>query len=843
MAVWAEHSVGKHLGNLGAQWVERYIAAIQWFVPLHAQDDARELTRAQNVINAVVMAALSGPFYALAYYGLGYTTAALEILLCCLFMFTSPFLLRATGSTAVAREVFLCAVFFNFTWLTYYLGGVDAPTVGWLITAPVVAMFLGGIGTALFWLAMSCAAVLTFYAAHAAGMPPPAHPIKDMELLHLLCDLGLYIVVVVFVLLFELTKIQGFIKLEQALKVINELAIRDELTGSHNRRHLIRLIENEKERTARLGGLFCLCLLDIDHFKRINDTYGHLAGDTVLREFAATVQRQIRESDSFGRYGGEEFLLMLPETSVDEAQALAERVRANIAKLGFPDLPDLAVTVSIGVAEFRTGESIAQTVARADEALYQAKSSGRNRVVRYGQEKDVGALPASAPPQPLPDAGSCDNLTGLLNRRMLRDRLAHAIERAVRNNKMVGLILLNVNKFKEINEMLGYEAGDAVLVQVAATLRTSLRDCDTVARWSSDEFAVLVEDLGQEGDAVQVAQKIVESFSTPMPVLDQTSFVTVSAGVAVFPAAGADHDILLKRADIAMTRAKAWGENTVELYVSQSAAMPNQRLSLKNALREALGNEQLFVEYQPQVDLASGAIVGVEALLRWRHPDRGVISPAEFIPLAEETGLIVPIGDWVLRTACAQQRAWVDAGLPSLKMAVNLSARQLKDPGLVDRVLGTIADSRIDPRCLDLEITESVLIEQPEAHQETMTRLRAAGVQMSIDDFGTGYSSLNYLSELPVDVLKIDGSFVRRLDQAGDRARPRVIAELIIEMAHRLDLHVIAEVVETAGQRDELRRMGCDVGQGYYFNRPLHPDQVAELLQRPAVAQELELAA
>ena len=548
--------MGKQLRQWGAYWVERYITAIQWFIPLHTQDNARELTRAQNVINAVVMAALSGPFYALAYYELGFTAAALEILLCCLFMFTAPFLLRATGSALIAREVFLCAVFFNFTWLTYHLGGVDAPTVGWLITAPVVAMFLGGIATALFWLAMSCAAVLAIHALQAAGVAPPPHPVQDMEMLHLLCDLGLYIVVVVFVLLFEVTKTQGFIKLEQALKIINELAIRDELTGSHNRRHLIRLIENEKERTARVGNLFCLCLLDIDHFKRINDTYGHQAGDTVLREFAATVQRQIRDSDSFGRYGGEEFLLMLPETSIDEALALAERVRANIARLGFSELPELAVTVSIGVAEFRIDESIAQTVARADEALYQAKSGGRNRVVRYGQQIDAAPAPAApAAPPALSDAGSRDNLTGLLNRRMLRDRLAHAIERALRNDDMVGLILLNVNKFKDINQTLGYEAGDAVLVQVAAKLRMLLRDCDTVARWSSDEFAVLIEDLGRDSHAVQIAQKIVDAFSAPLAVQDQSCFVSFSAGVAVFPAAGQDHDTLLEHADIAMTRA------------------------------------------------------------------------------------------------------------------------------------------------------------------------------------------------------------------------------------------------------------------------------------------------
>jgi diguanylate cyclase (GGDEF)-like protein len=832
--------MGQQLGKWGTHWVERYIAAIQWFIPLTSQENARELTRAQNVVNAVVMAALSGPFYALAYYELGYTTAALEILLCCLFMFTAPFLLRATGSTVIAREVFLCAVFFNFTWLTWYLGGVDAPTAGWLITAPVVAMFLGGIRTALFWLAMSCGAVLTIYWVH---------PATDTTLLHLLCDIGLYVVVVVFVLLFELTKTQGFIKLEQALKIINELAIRDELTGSHNRRHLIRLIENEKERAARLGGMFCLCLLDIDYFKRINDTYGHLAGDAVLREFAATVQRQIRESDSFGRYGGEEFLLMLPETSVDEARALAERVRANIARLGFPDLPELAVTVSIGVAQYCADEPIAQTVARADEALYQAKSGGRNRVVCYGQQDDGAAdahVPVGLPqalPQALLDASGCDHLTGLLNRRMLRDRLAHAIERAVRNGDMVGLILLNVNRFKEINQTIGDEAGDVVLVQVAATLRVLLRDCDTVARWSSDEFAVLIEDLGQEADAVQVARKIVSAFAAPLAVGEQRCFVTFSAGVAVFPGAGAGHDILLEHADAAMARARSWGENNVELYVPQQAAVPHGRLSLKNALREALGAGQLFVEYQPQVALTSGEVVGVEALVRWRHPERGIVSPGEFIPLAEETGLIVPIGDWVLRTACAQQRAWVEAGLPGLKVAVNLSARQLKDPDLVERVLATIADTRIDPRCLDLEITESVLIEQPAAHQDTLARLRAAGVQISIDDFGTGYSSLNYLSELPVDVLKIDGAFVRRLGQVSDPKRSSIIPELIIEMAHRLDLGVIAEVVETADQLHELRRMGCDVGQGYYFNRPLAPERIAALLQRPAVEEAVALAA
>ncbi len=809
------------------------------------------LTRAQNVINAVVMAALSGPFYAAAYYGLGFTTAAQEILLCCAFMFASPFLLRATGSIFLAREVFLCAVFFNFTWLTFHLGGVNAPTAGWLITAPVVAMFLGGVVTATFWLAMSCIAVATIYTTQLLGVAPPAHPVKDMELLYLICNIGLYVVVVVFVLLFELTKTQGFIKLERALKIINELAIRDELTGSHNRRHLIRLIEDEKDRTARLGRMFCLCLLDIDFFKRINDTYGHSAGDTVLCEFALTVQRRIRESDSFGRYGGEEFLLMLPETTLEEALVLAERVRVSIQNLVFPDIATaLAVTVSIGVAEFRFGESIGQTVARADEALYVAKSSGRNRTIYYGQQietpksppKDSSTLPEGTGAVRVFESAHSDPLTGVLNRRLLRDRLGHAMARAVRNKSQVALILLNVNKFREINEALGYEAGDAVLIQSAANVRACLRESDTLARWGGDEFVVVLEDLALEADAQQVAEKILNRFALPFSVNERECFVTLSVGIAMFPDANCDADGLLKRADIAMMNAKSWGENIVQVYSSEAGLPTSERLALKNGLREALSAEQLFLEYQPLVDVDTQRLVGVEALIRWQHPVFGRVEPSRFIALAEETGMIVPIGEWVLRTACAQNQAWCAAGLPAIKVAVNLSARQLKQPDLVDRVLQIVAESGIAPHCLDLEITEGILIDNFELNQVKMKQLRAAGVQISIDDFGTGYSSLNYLSELPADVLKMDGSFVRRLGQPGNPGRAFAIAESIIEMAHRLELKVVAESVETAEQLADLVRMRCDEAQGYYFNRSLHPDRITALLERQASGAPSELA-
>jgi diguanylate cyclase (GGDEF)-like protein len=645
------------------------------------------------------------------------------------------------------------------------------------------------------------------------------------------------------VLLFELTKNQGFDKLEQALSTINELAIRDELTGAHNRRRLMELIDSEKERSDRSGRCFCLCLLDIDFFKRINDTYGHAAGDTVLREFARTVQSMVRGTDSFGRYGGEEFMLMLPETRAADALALAERVRVAVEELRCAiGASEVALTVSIGVTEYKAGEAVAQAVGRADEALYLAKSTGRNRVVKHGQGcalvqpgaparkaalRDMGVSAAR-----IIDSAQCDQLTGLLNRRLLRDRLRHAMDRANRNRRTVALLLMDINNFKEVNDALGYEAGDGILVQAALAISGCLRDSDSVARWGGDEFVALLEDLNSEADARQVAEKILTRFAQPFMVGARECAITLSVGIALYPAAECDLDALLKRADIAVRAARRLGDNSVQVYSADASEPQSERLALKTGLRDAVREGQLVIEYQPQVDLASRRIVGVEALLRWQHPVYGRIGPDRFIPLAEETGLIVQIGDWVLRSACAQNRAWRDAGLPEVKTAVNLSARQLKDPNLVARVLRIVAESGIPPRCLELEITEGTLIEDLGGNRNLMNELRQAGIVVSIDDFGAGYSSLNYLSELPVDILKMDGMFVRRLGNAAARGRSYALAESIVGMAHRLQLTVIAEAVETGEQLADLCAMQCDAAQGYLFARPLPPDQLGALLAR-----------
>ncbi|MDB5727019.1 MAG: GGDEF-domain containing protein, partial [Noviherbaspirillum sp.] len=845
------------------------------------------LSRSQNVVSAAAIAGISDPFYALFYYMLGFRSATPVILLCGAFMVSAPFLLKLTGRIKIAEEVFVCAVYCNFCWLTYHLGGVEAPTAAWLIICPVVAMLLGGVATGIFWLVMSCAAVVGIYLLEVAGVQLPASPIEDPLLLQSVCGIGLFVVVVIFVLFFELTKTQGFIKLEQALKIIQELAIRDELTGTFNRRHLLKLIEDEKDRADRLATSFCVCLLDIDHFKRINDTYGHSAGDVVLRTFAHAVEGNIRGIDSFGRYGGEEFLLMLPETDLDQALALAERVRIETERIDFADVSDmLTVTVSIGIARYQSGENVTLTITRADQALYKAKASGRNRSIRHSSpdmldkpigggfaeqmigitefaraeaialnQKQIGPESSFGIPVEIHAADGrergetewrqaslahYDPMTGLPNRHIFRDRLSHAMHRATRHNLMLALVTLDINKFKELNNALGYEKGDEALIKVAERIKKCLRECDTVSRWDGDEFSIILEDVIDENGVHVVAQKIIEEFYEPMVLGETECFLTLSIGVVLFPDHDRDIDGLFKKADVAMLRAKSAGQNIYRIYSSDMSRVSIDPLTLKSELRHALFRGELFLQYQPQVDIVTHTIIGVEALIRWNHPQLGFITPNQFIPFAEETGLIIPIGEWVLRTACIQSRQWRDAGLPTIKIAVNLSARQLKHPELAAHVRAIITETGVDPATVELEITEGLLIDNLHRSKEVISELRSFGIKISIDDFGTGYSSLSYLSELPLDILKMDGSFVKRLDNSSSGENSYSIADAIISMAHNMDLKVIAEAVETEEQLECLRKMKCDQMQGYLYSRPVQPSEIAEMLERQIVKKHSE---
>lgn len=425
-----------------------------------------------------------------------------------------------------------------------------------------------------------------------------------------------------------------------------------------------------------------------------------------------------------------------------------------------------------------------------------------------------------------------DPLTGLPNRRLLIDHLSQALAHAARRERAVGVLFLDLDRFKTINDSLGHGAGDLLLKAVADRLRGCVREGDTVARHGGDEFVIILDDMAHAQDAAHIAQKLLEQVARPFHGDTQVSsgedfFSTACIGISLYPGDGEDTQTLLKNADAAMYRAKARGGNSYQFFTPEMDTQARMRLSLENALHAALEYNQFKLHYQPQVDLASGEITGVEALLRWDHPSHGLVSPSEFIPLLEETGLIVPVGEWVLREACAQARTWREAGSPWLRVAVNLSARQLRDQSFADSVAQTLADFELDPACLELEITESMVMQQPHQAMDILSRLSNLGVRLAIDDFGTGYSSLSHLKLFPINTIKIDQSFVHDLpDDTNDAA----IVQAIIALARALELDVIAEGVETREQRAFLRAYGCDAMQGYFFSRPLPAKELLHLL-------------
>jgi len=420
-----------------------------------------------------------------------------------------------------------------------------------------------------------------------------------------------------------------------------------------------------------------------------------------------------------------------------------------------------------------------------------------------------------------------DALTELPNRLLYMDRLKQALARARWHKRLVAVLYVDLDRFKTINDTLGHETGDKLLQVLAGRLTASVREGDTVARFGGDEFAMLMDDVASEKDIGVVAQKVIEMLAPPFKIDGQTLYVTASIGVSLFPNDGEDSSTLLKNADIAMYRAKELGKNTYQFYSSDMSARAFERLTLESSLRHAIERNEFRLYYQPQIDTESGAIIGVEAVLRWQHPDFGLVAPAEFIPLLEETGLIVPVGDWVLRTACEQLRVWHDAGWPALRMAVNLSPRQFQTAGLAESVERALTALDCDPGLLELEITENILLRHTVTTVEALDAFRRLGVRIAIDDFGTGYSSLSYLRRYSIDTLKIDRSFVH--DVPGD-ADDSDLASAIIVLTQSLKLDVIAEGVETEAQHKFLRERGCHVMQGYLFSRPLPADELTVLL-------------
>ncbi|MGE5707813.1 MAG: putative bifunctional diguanylate cyclase/phosphodiesterase [Bacteroidota bacterium] len=409
-----------------------------------------------------------------------------------------------------------------------------------------------------------------------------------------------------------------------------------------------------------------------------------------------------------------------------------------------------------------------------------------------------------------------DALTGLPNRVLFHDRLGHALAHAKRYGTQVAIGVMDLDRFKQINDILGHDAGDRLLYTVSRRLASQMRAVDSVARVGGDEFYFLFSEIRDPLEAQKAASRILNLFSTPIAVGENELYVTPSVGISLYPTDGDDPATLLKHADIAMYAAKALGKNNVQFF--QPSMREDQGAhDLEKNLRRALSKGELRVYYQPQYDLKENKLVGMEALLRWHHPTLGVIPPLQFVPIAEEIGLIVPIGEWVMRQACAQTKAWQEMGLPPVKVSINLSPRQFHHPGidLPDVVGRILAETGLEPRYLELEITEGLALKHLEETVQILHRLHALGVTISIDDFGTGYSSLSYLKKFPIDTLKIDRSFVKDIEQAGDAA----IVKAILAMARALKLFVIAEGVENEHQRDFLREQGCNLAQGFLFSQ------------------------
>nr|WP_272905796.1 GGDEF and EAL domain-containing protein [Pseudomonas petrae] len=422
-----------------------------------------------------------------------------------------------------------------------------------------------------------------------------------------------------------------------------------------------------------------------------------------------------------------------------------------------------------------------------------------------------------------------DSLTGLPNRALLMDRIEQAIKLAQRCDHSLTLLFLDLDRFKLVNDSLGHAAGDELLRVVTRRIGRLLRSGDTFARLGGDEFVLLLRSPMPANALADLTNRLSRVVAKPVRVADREVSVTCSLGYSVYPQDGEDATTLLKRADAAMYGAKEEGGNRVRCYTLDLISHAGERLEVETQLKQALQRGEFLLHYQPQIEIASGRIVGVEALVRWQHPTRGLVPPMEFIPIAEELGLIEQIGEWVLRTACAQAAAWQRSGLPAMRMAINVSARQFHNPALESVVAQVLAEHGLAPEQLELEITESLSMKNPEESIRILASFKALGISIAIDDFGTGYSNLAYLCQFPVRRIKLDRAFVHAL---GSPSSSHVIVEAIVAMAHKLDLLVVAEGVETVEQRNQLLCYGCDELQGYWFSRPVDADTCGGLLQK-----------
>lgn len=667
-------------------------------------------------------------------------------------------------------------------------------------------------------------------------------------------------------------------------KELHYLATRDSLTSILNRRSFNELYAREFEQAVEQQTDLVCIMVDIDHFKRINDNYGHSVGDKVIKFVADVLGKQIRRDDILGRYGGEEFSVVLSNSSIENALAVAERMRKEITT-GDPSMftSALRITASFGLCSILDeSESKDELLNKADKALYLAKESGRNKVMVWEEslpdssanvvdinsqrandsDLDLIDTPAASASgvegtdtaariqqlekiaaekaKQLDEYVAYDPLTQLPERSLFVDRVEQALLRAQRDGSVLAVLSLGLQNLKRVNDTLGYESARELLAETASRLQEALRESDaislfsggdsatTISKLNESEFGILLPAVKDSESIAWIVKRLFDVLHEPMYINDHNITINSSMGIGVFPNDGQTGADLIKQASIARYFAEQQpGLNNVEYFSEHINRVSREQLTLESEMSAAIENEEFCILYQPKIALASGEITGFESLIRWNHPTRGMLTPNEFIDIAERTRLINLIGDWVLENSCRQIAEFSKASNRELSCAVNMSPVQFSQTDLVERVLNMVQATGFNPDLLELELTESCLVDNLDQTYKTLASLQSYGINISIDDFGTGYSGLSYLRTLPINILKVDRCFVADI---GTSDHDKAIVSAIVNMAKALDLRVIAEGVESRKQLEMLTEMGCEEAQGYFFGRPVSAEAARSLL-------------